>query len=51
MQDIIDKTYLGLENKYTDPSYAILAPTNEAVEELNEYIVSSLNGEVHEYLS
>ena len=51
MQDIIDKTYLGLENKYTDPSYAILAPTNEAVEELNEYIVSSLNGEVQEYLS
>ncbi|KAL4609736.1 hypothetical protein ACB092_08G002900 [Castanea dentata] len=55
MQDIIDNTYPGLENKYTDPSYlqdrAILAPTNEVVEELNDYIVSSLNGEVHEYLS
>ena len=55
MQDIIDNTYPGLENKYTDPSYlqdrAILAPTNEVVEELNDYVVSSLNGEVHEYLS
>ncbi|XP_075649999.1 uncharacterized protein LOC142620523 [Castanea sativa] len=55
MQDIIDTTYPGLENKYTDPSYlqdrAILAPRNEVVEELNDYIVSSLNGEVHEYLS
>ncbi|XP_065631609.1 uncharacterized protein LOC112014932 [Quercus suber] len=55
LQDIIDNTYLVLENKYTDPSYlqdrAILAPTNEVVEELNDYIVSSLNGEVHEYLS
>ncbi|KAL4596305.1 hypothetical protein ACB092_12G154600 [Castanea dentata] len=55
MQDIIDTTYPGLENKYTDPSYlqdrAILAPTNEVVEELNDYIVSSLNGEVHEYLN
>ncbi|KAM4086627.1 hypothetical protein ACJW30_10G116900 [Castanea mollissima] len=55
MQDIIDTTYLGLENKYTNPSYlqdrAILALTNEVVEELNDYIVSSLNGEVHEYLS
>ena len=55
MQDIIDNTYPGLENKYIDPSYlqdrAILAPTNEVVEELNDYIVSSLNGEVHEYLS
>ena len=55
MQDIIDNTYPGLENKYTDPSYlqdrAILAPTNEVVEELNDYIVSSLNGEVQEYLS
>nr|XP_023912224.1 uncharacterized protein LOC112023830 [Quercus suber] len=55
MQDIIDNTYPGLETKYTNPSYlqerAILAPTNEVVEELNDYIVSSLNGEVHEYLS
>ncbi|KAL4603641.1 hypothetical protein ACB092_10G139100, partial [Castanea dentata] len=55
MHDIIDTTYPGLENKYTDPSYlqdrAILAPTNEVVEELNDYIVSSLNGEVHENLS
>ncbi|XP_075663183.1 uncharacterized protein LOC142632710 [Castanea sativa] len=55
MQDIIDNTYPGLENKYTDPSYvqdrAILTPTNEVVEELNDYFVSSLNGEVHEYLS
>ncbi|KAK9983468.1 hypothetical protein SO802_032993 [Lithocarpus litseifolius] len=55
MQDIIDNTYPNLENKFTDPSYlqdrAILAPTNEVVEELNDYIVSSLNGEVHEYLS
>ncbi|KAL4619659.1 hypothetical protein ACB092_06G096000 [Castanea dentata] len=46
---------IGLENKYTDPSYlqdrAILAPTSEVVEELNDYIVSSLNGEIHEYLS
>ncbi|KAK9996802.1 hypothetical protein SO802_021488 [Lithocarpus litseifolius] len=50
-QDIIDKTYPGLENKFTNPSYlqdrAIVTPTNEVVEELNDYIVPSLNGEVH----
>nr|XP_023890090.1 uncharacterized protein LOC112002164 [Quercus suber] len=55
MQDIIDNIYPVLENKYIDPSYlrdrTILTPTNEVVEELNDYIVSSLNGEVHEYLS
>ena len=38
-----------------DTSYiqdrAILGPTNEVVEELNDYINSSINGVEHEYLS
>ncbi len=55
MQDIIDSIYPDLKVKYKDPSYlqdrAILAPTNEVVEELNDYIISSLNEEDHEYLS
>uniref|UniRef100_A0A2N9FJU1 ATP-dependent DNA helicase n=1 Tax=Fagus sylvatica TaxID=28930 RepID=A0A2N9FJU1_FAGSY len=55
MQDIIDSIYPDLKVKYKDPSYlqdrAILAPTNEVVEELNDYIISSLNEEEHEYLS
>jgi ATP-dependent DNA helicase PIF1 len=55
MQDIIDSIYPDLKVKYKDPSYlqdrAILAPANEVVEELNDYIISSLNEEEHEYLS
>ena len=55
MQDIIDSIYPDLKVKYKDPTYlqdrAILAPTNEVVEELNDYIISSLNEEEHEYLS
>ena len=49
MQDIIDSIYPDLKVKYKDPTYlqdrAILAPTNEVVEELNDYIISSLNEE------
>ena len=55
MQDIIDSIYPDFKVNYKDPSYlqdrAILAPTNEVVEELNDYIISSLNEEDHEYLS
>ena len=44
MEDIVRSTYLDLQMKITDHSYlqerAILAPTNEVVEELNDYVVS-----------
>ncbi|XP_030963743.1 uncharacterized protein LOC115984893 [Quercus lobata] len=55
MEDIVRSTYLDLQTKITDHSYlqerAILAPTNEVVEELNDYVVSCLHGEEQTYLS
>ncbi|XP_050278246.1 uncharacterized protein LOC126719772 [Quercus robur] len=55
MCNIINSTYPDLDAQYMDASYieerAILGPTNEVVEELNDYIISSINGVEHEYLS
>ncbi|KAL4621284.1 hypothetical protein ACB092_06G216900 [Castanea dentata] len=55
MEDIVRSTYPDLQMKITDHSYlqerAILAPTNEGVEELNDYVVSCLHGEEQTYLS
>ncbi|KAL4626606.1 hypothetical protein ACB092_05G109200 [Castanea dentata] len=53
--DIVRSTYPDLQMKVTDHSYlqdrAILAPTNEVVEELNDYVVSCLQGEDQTHLS
>ncbi|XP_065619225.1 uncharacterized protein LOC136063172 [Quercus suber] len=55
LQDTINSTYPDLDGQYMDTSYiqdrAFLGPTNEVVEELNDYIISSINGVEHEYLS
>nr|XP_023894341.1 uncharacterized protein LOC112006288 [Quercus suber] len=55
MEDIVRSTYPDLQMKIIDHSYlqerAILAPTNEVVEELNDYVVSCLHGEEQTYLS
>lgn len=55
MEDIIRSTYPDLQINLTDHSYlqerAILAPTNEVVEELNDYIISCLPGEEQTYFS
>ena len=55
LEDIINNTYPDLNAQYMDASYiqekAILGPTNEVVEKLNDYIISSINGIEHEYLS
>ena len=55
MEDNVRSTYLDLQMKITDHSYlqerAILAPTNEVVEELNDYVVSCLHGEEQTYIS
>ena len=55
LKDIINSTYPDLNAQYMDASYIqereILGPTNEVVEELNDYIISSINGVEHEYLS
>lgn len=52
---IVDSTYLDLQHRYTDIEYlkerAILSTTNETVDALNEFIVSSIPGNTHEYFS
>ena len=55
MEDIIRSTYPDLQINFTNHTYlqerAILAPTNEVVEELNDYIISYLHGKEQTYLS
>ena len=55
LEDIINNTYPDLNAQYMVASYiqerAILGPTHEVVEDLNDYIISSINGVEHEYLS
>lgn len=52
---IVDATYPDLKNNITDPSFlqsrAILAPTLEIVEQVNNYIVSLNDSEQLTYLS
>ncbi len=55
MESIVNSTYPSLLDHVGDGAYfqdrAILAPTNEVVEEINEYVMSLLPGEVKEYMS
>jgi len=43
---LVESTYPDLQTKYTDPDYikkrAILATTNDVVDEINDYIISLL---------
>ncbi|KAL0453975.1 UNVERIFIED_CONTAM: hypothetical protein Slati_1375600 [Sesamum latifolium] len=55
IMDVVSSTYPDLAFKYNDPTFfrerAILAPTNEIVDEINSYILSSLSGEARKYRS
>ncbi|KAL6567653.1 hypothetical protein OROGR_001321 [Orobanche gracilis] len=52
---IVESTYPSILQNMSDPKFfqerAILAPTNEMVEKINEYILSLMPGEEVEYLS
>ena len=53
--DIVDDTYPSLFDHVGDGAYfqdrAILAPTNDVVQEINDYVMSKLPGDVTEYMS
>ncbi|WVZ69995.1 hypothetical protein U9M48_018704 [Paspalum notatum var. saurae] len=55
IQASVESTYPDLQTKYTDPDYikkrAILATTNDAVDEINDYIISLLPAPEREYYS
>ncbi|PIA50768.1 hypothetical protein AQUCO_01200187v1 [Aquilegia coerulea] len=55
MKSIVEWVYPDLENKYVDLNYlrerCILTPRNDCVEKLNSYIISTIPGESHIYLS
>ncbi|XP_021985085.1 uncharacterized protein LOC110880993 [Helianthus annuus] len=55
MSDLIDLVYPSLLQLYKDKDYfaerAILAPTNEVVQEINERLLASFPGDEVEYLS
>ena len=55
VQSIIDFTYPNLLNHIDDPSYfqekAILAPTNEVVDTINDHLLKTFPGEEFVYLS
>ncbi|GKC53761.1 ATP-dependent DNA helicase PIF1-like protein [Tanacetum coccineum] len=46
---IVDSTYLNILDNINDPSYfrekAILAPTNEVVDNMNEHLLEKFTGE------
>jgi len=52
---IVHAIYPDLFQRYQDATYlqerAILAPTNEVAEMVNDYIISILSGQIHEYHS
>jgi PIF1-like helicase/DNA helicase Pif1-like protein len=52
---IVDATYPGIREGSTDSSYfherAVLAPTNEIVDKVNEHVLSLISGEEKMYLS
>ena len=54
MAAIVDCTYLGIREGLIDSSYfherEILAPTNEIVDKINEYVLSLYPGEEKSYL-
>ncbi|PUZ64674.1 hypothetical protein GQ55_3G161600 [Panicum hallii var. hallii] len=55
MKVLVKSTYPHLQTKFNDPEYikdrAILATTNEIVDEINEYIMSFIPGSEKEYFS
>ncbi|KAF7809101.1 uncharacterized protein G2W53_035844 [Senna tora] len=55
LESIVSNTYPELMQKFNDPTYlkdrAILAPTLDAVEKINEYILSIIPGEETTFLS
>jgi hypothetical protein len=55
IKDIVEATYPNLLESYMDGSYlqerAILAPTNDIVQELNEYIIDLIDSPEATYLS
>jgi ATP-dependent DNA helicase PIF1 len=55
MKVLVESTYPHLQIKFNDPEYikdrAILATTNEIVDEINEYIMSFIPGSEKEYFS
>ncbi|PIA43487.1 hypothetical protein AQUCO_01900110v1 [Aquilegia coerulea] len=55
MKSIVEWVYPDLKNKYADLNYlrerCILTPRNDCVEKLNSYIISTIPGESHIYLS
>ncbi|KAM0864742.1 hypothetical protein ACQ4PT_043732 [Festuca glaucescens] len=52
---IVDSVYIDFLERYSDPTYlkerAILTPTNEIAEDVNEYVLSMVPAEEREYLS
>ncbi|KAM0867355.1 hypothetical protein ACQ4PT_042053 [Festuca glaucescens] len=52
---IVDYVYVDFLRRYSDPNYlkerAILTPTNEIAEDVNEHVLSMVPGEEREYLS
>jgi len=55
VNDNVNDIYLELQSKYTDAKYfegrAILAPTNDDVQEINDYIIDLINVDEETYLS
>ncbi|PIA65362.1 hypothetical protein AQUCO_00100675v1, partial [Aquilegia coerulea] len=55
IKSIVEWVYPDLERKYVDLNYlrerCILTPRNDCVEKLNSYIISTIQGESHIYLS
>jgi ATP-dependent exoDNAse (exonuclease V) alpha subunit len=55
VNDIVNDIYPELQSKYTDAKYledrAILAPTNDDVQEINDYIIDLINVDEETYLS
>jgi ATP-dependent DNA helicase PIF1 len=55
MKVLVESTYPHLQIKFNDPEYikdrAILATTNDIVDEINEYIMSFIPGSEKEYFS
>lgn len=53
--DIVESTYPNLQEQLRDRNYlkerAILAPTNDLVESINDHILTSISGCEHTYLS
>ena len=54
-KDIVNATYPNFHTKFNDSKYleerAILAPTNEVVEDINDYMIDLINVDKEIYLS